>query len=87
MMTLHDVKTTLEEAFTPTQLDIVDNTWMHAGHAGSNGGAHLKITIASPKFNGVSIIDQHRMVQTALQQAMASQLIHALELKTLTTEG
>jgi BolA family transcriptional regulator, general stress-responsive regulator len=83
MMTLTDVKTLLEEAFTPTQLDIVDNTWMHSGHAGSNGGAHLKITIASNKFNNVMIIDQHRMVQDVLKEAMASQFIHALELKTL----
>jgi BolA family transcriptional regulator, general stress-responsive regulator len=66
-----------------SQVDIVDNTWLHSGHSGSNGGAHLRITVASPQFKGVSIIDQHRMVQEALKTEMQSNQIHALELKTV----
>ena len=74
----------LQTALEATQVDIVDNTWMHAGHAGSSGGAHLRITVASPRFASVGIIDQHRMVQDVLQDEMRTNAIHALELKTLT---
>lgn len=80
---IQNLETRLKTALDATQVDIVDNTWMHAGHAGSNGGAHLRITIASPKFVGVGIIDQHRMVQDILQDDMRTNAIHALELKTL----
>jgi BolA family transcriptional regulator, general stress-responsive regulator len=73
----------LQTALAATELDIVDNTWMHAGHSGSNGGAHLRITITSPRFADVGIIDQHRMVQDVLQEEMRTNAIHAMELKTL----
>ncbi len=70
----------LEQAFSPTHLDIVDNSWMHAGHQGNTGGYHLVITIVSPAFEGISLMDRHRLVHQHLKDEMATQ-IHALELK------
>lgn len=73
-----------------TEVDIVDNSWQHAGHAGNTSGytegTHLEITIVSPKFNGISILDQHRLVHQALKREMAER-IHALVLSTHTPSG
>lgn len=71
-----------------THIDIVDNSWQHAGHAGvahqpHAEGTHLQITVVSPQFEGVSRLNRHRKVHQALQDAFATHL-HALELKTYT---
>ena len=64
----------LRAAFAPTVLDI-------QGDSGSCG-AKVEITIVSPAFEGVPLIQRHRMVQSALAEVMKS--VHALTLKTLT---
>lgn len=71
-------------------VDIVDDSWRHAGHVAMAGleapeATHLNITVVSPRFKGVSIIDQHRMVNEVLQEARETHL-HALQLKTLAPE-
>jgi BolA family transcriptional regulator, general stress-responsive regulator len=71
-----------------TELDthdvvIVDESWQHAGHSGAGGGSHLHITVSSPKFVGLSLLDQHRLVQQVLAPEM-QHTIHALVLKTKT---
>ena len=68
-------------------IQIEDDSWQHAGHAGATGGnMHLTITEVSEKFRGVSLIDQHRMVQQILKNEIGT-LIHALILKTHTPEN
>ena len=64
------------------EVTVIDNSWQHAGHSGAGGGSHLHITVVSPKFEGIGLLDQHRMVQAALKNEMGF-LIHALELKTI----
>ena len=50
-----------------------------------NGNDHLQVTVISPEFNGLSLIKQHQLVYSALQTELASEAIHALALKTQTT--
>jgi BolA protein len=70
----------LKAELAAQHVEIIDNTWRHAGHAGAAaGGAHLHITVVSPRFDGVNLLEQHRMVHRVLQQEMA-QAIHAMEL-------
>jgi len=76
------VETQLQSQLELTHLEIIDNSWMHAGHAGNTGGSHLAITLVSPAFEGLNLLERHRMVHKVLKAAMAEH-IHALELKTL----
>lgn len=66
-------------------VDIIDDSWKHAGHLEAGTGleaTHLSITVVSPRFEGLGIMDQHRLVHQALQKARERHL-HALQLKTV----
>lgn len=52
----------------------------------TGGGDHYQVTVVSSAFEGKSLIQQHQMVYRAVQQAMSSEAIHALSLKTYTPE-
>ncbi|MEB3207151.1 MAG: BolA family protein [Vampirovibrionales bacterium] len=78
---LEALKALLMERLEATQVEITDNTLAHSGHPGSMGNAHLKVRIVSPKFVGLAIIDQHRLVHAAIKGPMGA-LIHALEITT-----
>jgi stress-induced morphogen len=68
---LHEL---LNEAFPDaTQLSVVDRT---------GGGDHFQVTVASPRFEGLSLVDQHRLVYDALAAPLADGSIHELRIKT-----
>ena len=46
------------------------------------GNDHLQVTVIASEFNGLSLIQQHQLVYSALKQELASEAIHALALKT-----
>ena len=48
------------------------------------GDDHLQVTVISSEFNGLSLVKQHQLVYSALKEELASESIHALELKTAT---
>lgn len=50
----------------------------------TGGGDHFQVWIISPAFEGKSLVDQHQMVYGALREALGSDRIHALALKTYT---
>jgi stress-induced morphogen len=53
----------------------------------TGGGDHYQVTVVSAQFEGKGLIQQHQMVYGALQQAMSSEAIHALALKTYTPKN
>jgi stress-induced morphogen len=53
---------------------------------GDHDDDHLRATVASPAFEGESLVNQHDMVYDALGEAMTTE-IHALELTTRTPDG
>lgn len=63
----------------PQLLEIVDDSAMHAGHAGNRGGGHFTITVVSSQFSGKSTIMRHRIIYQALQDLIPSR-IHALSI-------
>jgi len=78
-----EIKSRLERELSPTRIDIVDESHLHAGHAGAASGAgHFSVTIVSDKFAGKSAIQRHRMVYLAVNDLMPSE-IHALSIKAL----
>ncbi|NER39058.1 MAG: BolA family transcriptional regulator [Oscillatoria sp. SIO1A7] len=72
------VKEKIEAAIPEAQAQIVDLT---------GGGDHYDAIVISPEFEGKSLVQQHQMVYGALKEAMASNAIHALALKTYTPEA
>ncbi|MGE0066622.1 MAG: BolA/IbaG family iron-sulfur metabolism protein [Solirubrobacterales bacterium] len=46
------------------------------------GGQHLKAVVAAPQFEGLSRIDQHRLVKAAVKARFDDGTIHALSVKT-----
>ena len=48
------------------------------------GGDHLQATVVSSEFEGKTLVKQHQMVYKAVQEALATEEIHALALKTYT---
>jgi BolA protein len=75
---------TLRQRLQPTELEVQDESWRHAGHAGANGtgyGTHFRVRIASPLFAGQSRVARHRLVYDALQ-IFIDQGVHAIAIET-----
>ena len=53
----------------------------------SGGGDHYQVSVVSSQFAGKGLVKQHQLVYGALKQAMSSEAIHALALKTYTPEA
>lgn len=53
----------------------------------TGGGDHYQVTVVSSQFEGKGLVQQHQLIYSALQQAMSSEAIHALALKTYTPQA
>ena len=69
----------LTKAFAPQNLNVVDESDQHAGHAGHRPGGetHFRVTIVAEAFRGKSRIERHRMINAILAEDLASG-VHAL---------
>ena len=74
----------LTEAFSPTRLEIEDESSRHAGHAGARPGgeSHFNVLIEAQAFAGAPKVARQRMIYRALSAEMAGP-VHALSLKAL----
>jgi BolA family transcriptional regulator, general stress-responsive regulator len=77
----------LTQRFTPSSLEILDESHRHAGHAGARPGGetHFAVTIVSAVFAGKSRVARQRLVYQTLAEELANQ-VHALSLTTLTPD-
>ncbi|HEY9848930.1 MAG TPA: BolA family transcriptional regulator [Leptolyngbyaceae cyanobacterium] len=73
MITPEQVKAMIEAELPDAQVQVQDLT---------GGGDHYQVTVVSSSFKGKGLVQQHQMVYGALKQAMSSEAIHALALKT-----
>lgn len=53
----------------------------------TGGGDHYQVSVVSSQFTGKGLVQQHKLVYGALKQAMSTEAIHALALKTYTPEA
>lgn len=82
-MTTESIRTLLNDAFSPSVIEIIDNSAAHAGHAGArSGGGHYHVTIVADVFEGKSSVQRHQLVYKALGDMM-KQEIHALGINAL----
>ena len=81
-----EIEAKLRAALAATHVEVIDESHLHAGHAGArSGGGHFRATIVSELFAGVSVIEAQRLVYRVLADEMGGD-IHALSLKTLTPD-
>lgn len=72
-----DIEGTLRAAFDPITLTVIDDSHLHAGHAGAREGRHFTVRLCSERFVGLSRLARHRLVYDALA-AWMPRGIHAL---------
>ena len=53
----------------------------------TGGGDHYQVVVVSSLFEDKRLVQQHQLVYSAVQQAMSTEQIHALTLKTYTPES
>ena len=71
----------LQEKFAPQSLEIMDDSELHKGHAGSRGGAgHYTLVIRADVLAAQSRVAAHREIY-ALLADLIPQEIHALVIK------
>jgi stress-induced morphogen len=77
-MATEPLRELLEHAFPDaTELDVEDRT---------GGGDHFQVTVASPRFAGLPLLEQHRLVNDALVEPLRDGTIHELRIKTKGSE-
>jgi stress-induced morphogen len=77
-MAIDPLRDLLREAFPDaTELNVEDRT---------GGGDHFQVTVASPRFSGLPLLDQHRLVNEAPAEPLRNGTIHELRIKTKGSE-
>ena len=67
--------------FEPSELEVIDDSHKHVGHAGNvSGGGHFTVRIGSKRFSGKSRLEAHRLIYQALDNMIPDE-IHALSIK------
>jgi stress-induced morphogen len=73
-MATQPLRALLANAFPDaSELDVQDRT---------GTGDHFHVTVASPRFDGLSLVEQHRLVYDALAVPLADGTIHELRIRT-----
>ena len=76
-----EIRTALTDVLAPDALEVVNESHLHAGHAGDDGSgeSHWRIVISAPALADLSRLARHRAVHAALGDAIIGR-IHALSL-------
>ena len=73
-MSTETLEALLRRAFPDAaQLEVLDRT---------GGGDHFQVNLTSARFDGLSLVEQHRLVYDALAEPLADGTIHELRIKT-----
>ena len=72
----------LTEAFSPTRLEVINDSASHAGHSGDDGSgeSHFTVVIEAPAFAEMSRVERQRAVNKALGD-IPGERVHALAIK------
>lgn len=75
------IRSRLQAAFAPTELDVIDDSHHHIGHEGARDGrGHYRVRVVSAAFAGMTPVARHRAVYAALDDLMRTE-IHALSIQ------
>ena len=78
----YEIEKRLKEALEPSQIEVIDESHLHAGHVGAKptGNTHFRLKITSKKFNDLKAIARHQLVYSILSDLMNNP-IHALAME------
>ena len=79
-VTASDIDAELRVALRPLALEVVDDSHLHAGHAGALEGRHFTVRMTSERFDGLSRVARHRLLYDALH-LLIPRGIHALAIE------
>ncbi|MCY4477499.1 MAG: BolA family transcriptional regulator [Gammaproteobacteria bacterium] len=80
------IRARLLEALAPCEVEVQDDSHLHAGHVGArDGGGHYSVRIVAEQFDGLAPLARHRKVYAALDELMNGS-IHALAITALTPD-
>ena len=86
---MYDTITTKLSMLKPTLLEVVDESFKHAGHAGvassQSSETHFNVKVIAPCFQGLTLVQRHKMIYTLLANEMSTG-IHALSIVAKTPE-
>jgi BolA family transcriptional regulator, general stress-responsive regulator len=82
MGTIDRIRNSLAAALSPLRLEVIDESGLHAGHAGAVPGktTHVRVVVEADAFRGKSRIERHRTVNELLKGEIAAGL-HALAIE------
>lgn len=76
----------LRQALHTEQVELIDDSHLHAGHAGARDGrGHFRVRVVSADFAGLRTLQRHQMVYRSLGELMQTD-IHALSIVALTPD-
>jgi BolA family transcriptional regulator, general stress-responsive regulator len=76
-MTASEIEARLRLQLSPSDIQVQDDSHLHAGHAGAREGRHFTVTLTSARFDGLTRVARHRLVYDSLGSLQA-QGVHAL---------
>ncbi|HLS80604.1 MAG TPA: BolA family protein [Steroidobacter sp.] len=80
------IRARLEEALHTMQIEVIDDSHLHVGHAGARDGrGHFRVRIVAAAFDGLNVVRRHQLVYRALGELMQTD-IHALGVSAFTPE-
>ncbi|WP_349655396.1 BolA family protein [Xanthomonas sp. 10-10] len=83
MSRVERIRQALQAALAPTELEVVDDSHRHAGHAGARDGrGHFNVRVVSAVFAGKPPLARHRAVYAAVGEMMQTD-IHALSIEAI----
>lgn len=75
---VEELRERFAERFPAATIEVIDDSHLHAGHAGVAGGAgHFRVRLVSERFAGLGTVARHRLVYDAVHDWMP-QRVHAL---------
>lgn len=82
MGTVERIRNSLATALEPSRLEVIDESGLHAGHAGAVPGrtTHVRVVVEAEAFRGKSRVERHRIVNALMQREIEAGL-HALAIE------
>lgn len=79
------IEALLREAFSPTHLEVIDESYLHEGHSGARPGgeSHFRVVVVTDRFEGVGRVQRQQQVYGVLGEVIKGG-VHALSMMTAT---